>query len=179
MAAIPQNWSLVAEELKKMWIKRDRENMTKHYETYINTFVDEVFEARSGRMYEQFKELVTTAKSKTDLRIMLWEYSYTDVYDKNNLYKSYTDELGITHCYLADYLQEQGYETEVTGTWVKVHELVRKTNVLKILAAKFGADKFRVVKQMGNNIDANETFAVRRVQLWLEFFPFGVPKELQ
>ena len=178
-STVAENWAVATQELTTLWVKHEREKMTRIYERYINEYIDEIFTARSTRVYNEFKTLCGTANSKTDLRVMLWEYSHVDVKDPAKMYQRYETPLGITYSMLSDYLAENEYDTVVTGTWVTVHTLVRKTNFLTMLAAKFGSDKFRVVKSYGEPIDENETFAIRRAQLWLEFYPFGLPKHLQ
>lgn len=164
-----------ARELLKAWQKRERVLESQRYNEPIYAEVERIFAKTTDTAYKALLDKIATVEGKSEIRVTLATH-FTAVINGGINYRTrpYTDVEGEIHPTLYGYLEKYGHET-MTSHGIELDYLVRKTDFLDRLAAKFGEANFKCRRIVKHRVtDHAGEFSTNTVDIVLEYWPYGV-----
>lgn len=162
-------------ELQELWKKRIVEIRDQKHKEDIEHLVDYIYNNSADTLFEELEWKMKSARSPKDLWIDVHNYYHTTPNGDDLRDKPYTDKEGTEWPTLRNFLNTKGFEALVPGRNVDIHWIVKKTNFLKRLAEKFGAENFTTSYKLFfiDHYD-DGVFFFSECSIRLHFWPNGV-----
>jgi hypothetical protein len=178
--APPQPWGPhVVCDLQLFWESQQKRRRSEEHAEVIDHLVEFIYDNNADTLAEEFKQKMRTATSPKKLVVDIYQYRHANVnspQDKSR-WEAYTDSEGREWTNLQEFLHFHGHETMTPTGEDDVHWLVKKTDFLEKLAARFGAENFTASYKLEcDRVDPNNDFFTNDATLRLHFWPNGVPK---
>ena len=165
-------WNLRSAELaaEKLQIEND----------LLFSLISMELEPKMNALHEHLATLCSTASNKSHLNVPIWSYN-SCYWFKNPAEATYEEKEEIrlsgqewTMNLWSRYEYDDGSIYDTLQSTKRIDEVIKKTDLLVRLAAKFGPNfSCSVVKDLMNPEDENESYSPQRCRIILNYYPNG------
>lgn len=117
---------------------------------------------------------IATARNASELSVPLWSYNTVE-YDSDLEGTSWADKPYGEFDTMHEFIRDAGYETYISASNIRVHQVILNTAALSRLASAFDDEYFiiKTTKTLQGTINHARVYTVKLI---LEFWPGGVPQ---